>query len=170
MVGISKFRIACVFIEPETVELYSLVLVDIAKNTQTNEILEVVIGKKNIRKRLTLKEIKQTLPKTRYTHLTSSIQGLSSDAVYFPILFDGKKSSSLVTTYMSNYSKISYGMGTPQNIEVGDGLYMHQTEGGASSYVIDISQIKVETIAVMASLEMVVKNRVQAMLDAYKED
>ena len=168
--ALAKYRVACVFIEPETIDVYSLVLVDIIKKSNTNEIMKISIGKKNIRKRIPLDVAKRLLQQTRHTHLVSSIQGLSKDAIYFPMIFTTKLSNELVSHYMANYSKINYGAGTPQNIQVGDGLYLHQTEGGASGYVIDISQIEVATISVMASLNIIIANKVHAILEALKED
>jgi len=166
----AKYRVACVFIEPEAIDVYSLVLVDIIKKSNTNEIMKISIGKKNIRKHIPLAVAKKLLQKTRHTHLISSIQGLSEGVFYFPMVFSSKLSNVLVSHYMANYPKIEYDKGTPQNIQVGDGLYLYQSEGGASGYVIDIAQIEVETISVMASLNIIIANKAHAILEELKED
>lgn len=166
-----KYKILVALQNVNTTDRYTFVIVDIAKDPDTNIIFKVAVGKNGIKSNILYDDLrKYTMAylhhgQIKIDYAISNIKGYLQDFYYYDT-YSNKDEHNLILNYINYYEKIT-NLATPlQNISSGHGVFLVDTDSSPTRWKIDNSSIQMPTLAIMFAMDLVIKNKFHSMLEA----
>ncbi|MGW8169659.1 MAG: hypothetical protein ACWGHH_06610 [Sulfurovaceae bacterium] len=172
--ALEKYRILAALQNINSVDKYTFVLIDIIKDVDSNMIKKVLITQKNLKQNLIFDDTSRltsiaTGAASRVVpdYIISNVKGFRDDFMYFDV-FNLKDEHSLIMNYINYYTVIENKAKALQNFFSGIGAFLVDNDSSPARWKISYGDIDMSTIALMLSIDVILKNKSALLLKAIK--
>ncbi|WP_294959191.1 hypothetical protein [Sulfurovum sp.] len=170
---IKKHRVLNVLLNTGSLDRYTLAVVDVYKDIETNKIRKAVIPKGLLKENILLEEAKthtrRIFLNSRPDYVISTQYKFIKDA-YRVDLYANKNEHELAKYYIDNFEVLENRVSALQQVSNGEGIFLVEGDSQKAHWKLDHMSLRMSTYAFMFSMELVSKNRTLELLKALEEE
>lgn len=172
---IKHYRVLNVLLNTNTVDRYTFCVIDISKDIDTNKVYRAIIPKGMLKENILIAEVKkltqQLYSKTsrKPDYVISTKKDFLKTSYQYEI-YNRSDEHELGTHYIENFEVLKNKVTSLQQVKNQEGLFLTDGDSTKARWKFDHTQLRMPTFAFMFSLDLVLKNKTDALIKSLEQE